>query len=357
MKKLVFLCIVAAFCVSSAVYGKAVRDANGVYTYRCWGDPRIDPNLAWDTINDWVKVGNMSYDDSNYAGHTYADYISLWSQTDIAEDTILDPSMHDTSAGFVAGFEDRCDLIMYADMGPVGSYYWVPVGTWAGYKWTVPDMNESIVSIQISGFGGFAPIFSELQVVDDTNTVIGNYLSTWFWGENQWFHSHPDFDPTGSYFFRSYLPQTPTVEFPVNGSKSVTLRYYMRGNWWPYPQVPSSAWDHKVWTGNAFWIYLPRIRTVMEPKCGEGNDLPKPQGDLNSDCKVDFKDMTLLAANWMVNGQFTAPAATDDLQQQCGGGYDHLYPRIRSVGDLNSDCIVDFKDMQRFVETWLVDNQ
>lgn len=349
MMKKIMICALIAFCINAAVYGRAVRDANGVYTYNRSGDPTIYP---WNTINDWVKIGNTTYADANYAGQTYANYISLWSNTEVTEDAITNPNTDPPSPTWDAGFEPRCDLIMYADQGVSGQAYWVPVDTWCGYKWTVPDGNERIVSIQIAGFSNFAPVFQDLRVLDDSNNIIGNFTANWYTSETQWFHTHPDYDSTGHYYYKSSLPKTPVVQFPVNGSKSVKLIYYMRGNWWPYPQQQSSTWDHKAWTDNFFWIYIPRIRTIVLPKCGAENN-PRPEGDINGDCKVDFADFAQLALNWTINNQFTGSVPTLDTDQQCGGGYDHLYPRLRLAGDINSDCVINLKDVQKFVATWL----
>ncbi len=61
-----------------------------------------------------------------------------------------------------------------------------------------------------------------------------------------------------------------------------------------------------------------------------------PAGDLNSDCKVNFKDFVTLAENYL-----------NDAGVGCAA-----YP----VGDINEDCIVDLNDLRGIANSWLDDN-
>jgi hypothetical protein len=110
------------------------------------------------------------------------------------------------------------------------------------------------------------------------------------------------------------------------------------------------------------------------PTCGDTNH-PQPTTDLTGDCKVNYRDLFVLAKKWLSedcnstndycnNSDITKNEKVDladyaILAQQwfnsafiptCGDA-DHPWPQR----DLNRDCSVNSQDLQIFVEEWLND--
>lgn len=93
--------------------------------------------------------------------------------------------------------------------------------------------------------------------------------------------------------------------------------------------VSGGMWDAPLWAGNYVAFKSVEVTTeTIAPDCGNIYH-PKPLGDFNNDCAVDFADMALLGSNWLSIG---APPFT---------------------GNLNSDSIVNFDDFTLLAAHWM----
>ncbi|MDO8301977.1 MAG: peptidylprolyl isomerase [Sedimentisphaerales bacterium] len=111
-------------------------------------------------------------------------------------------------------------------------------------------------------------------------------------------------------------------------------------------------------------IIIQNATIVVEgPVCAE-----KFSGDINGDCKVDFNDFAMLAAQWLQSNSLTACAFTvvGDLNYDCTVNFEDVAmltqnwlmsvsgpPCVTALtGDINEDCRVDFKDFSLLAAQW-----
>ncbi|MDO8302504.1 MAG: peptidylprolyl isomerase [Sedimentisphaerales bacterium] len=108
--------------------------------------------------------------------------------------------------------------------------------------------------------------------------------------------------------------------------------------------------------------------TILNPVCIE-----KLGGDIDGDCRVDFNDFAMLAADWLQSNSLTACTYTivGDLNYDCTVNFKDVAMLAQNwfvsvsgppcttalTGDTNNDCHVDFKDLSALITHWLESSQ
>lgn len=171
LKENVVICILLT--VSSLTLGSAT-DGDHVFFYNEFGSP------AWETVNDWVKVGSSGYQS----------YFRLTSDVNCAEDSLYNED------------PNKCNLRWY-----VPATVTVPAGTWCGYQFTVNnDIKEDIIRWYTKGFFQLPGSNTELRITDTQGNVL------WSYGTSGWIDTYSGyFEPKTTIRVIVYQKNTATI--------------------------------------------------------------------------------------------------------------------------------------------------